>query len=376
MMAGMNRIPRRASDAALGPDPSAPLKPPSLAGTEQVVRAGTPLSGAAAAGRRRAAAWRRELQQAVRSPAELARRLQIPLEALAGSAADRFPVLVPESFLARIVPGDPADPLLLQVLARPAELDPQPGFVADPVGDRAAQRQPGLLHKYASRVLLMASSSCAVHCRYCFRRNYPYADEPRSDADWEPALEAIAADPSLHEVILSGGDPLTLSDARLRRLARRLAAVPSLRRLRVHTRLPVVIPSRVTGELLDWLTGTRLAPVLVIHANHARELDAAVARGLQRLRRAGVMLLNQAVLLRGVNDDVAALVALSERLADVGVAPYYLHQLDRVAGGGAFETSREEGRRLVAELRTRLPGYLVPRYVEEVAGAPAKVPLD
>jgi EF-P beta-lysylation protein EpmB len=272
-------------------------------------------------------------------------------------------------------PADPRDPLLLQTLAQGAEVAVQPGFSEDPVGDRQAARAPGLLHKYASRVLLMVSGVCAVHCRYCFRRAYPYDEAPRTDEQWDAAIDVLAGDPTIAEVIYSGGDPLTLGDARLARLTARLEAIPTLRRLRVHTRLPVVIPSRVTDDLLDWLGGTRLAATLVIHANHAQELDGEVAEALGRLRRAGVTLLNQAVLLRGVNDSVDALAALSERLGDLGVIPYYLHQLDRVRGAAHFEVSLAEGRQIVEQLRRRLPGYLVPRYVRERPGDASKEPI-
>jgi EF-P beta-lysylation protein EpmB len=234
---------------------------------------------------------------------------------------------------------------------------------------------PGLIHKYAGRALMIVTGACAVHCRYCFRRHYPYDQTPPSDAAWREALAAIEADASIEEVILSGGDPLTVPDARLADLAERLAAIPHLKRLRLHTRLPVMIPSRATDELTAWLAGSRLTPIVVIHANHARELDAEVAEGVGRLRRAGVMVLNQAVLLRGVNDSAEAQCDLSLRLIELGVVPYYLHQLDRVRGAAHFEVSIQRGREIVAELRRRLPGYAVPQYVQELPGAPHKASL-
>ncbi|MBX3425719.1 MAG: EF-P beta-lysylation protein EpmB [Pirellulales bacterium] len=322
-------------------------------------------------------AWQAELRAAVRDAAELCRRLDLPVELVAGTAAAaaQFPTFVPPAYLARIQRGDPADPLLRQVLPVAAESTAVPGFTADPVADGAAREAPGLLHKYSGRALLVATGACAVHCRYCFRRHYPYEETPHADAAWNPALDAIAADPLLHEVILSGGDPLMLVDGRLARLVERIAAIPHVARLRVHTRLPIMIPARVTDDLLEWLCGSRLTPIMAIHANHARELDAETAAALDRLRRAGVMLLNQAVLLAGVNDSVEALAELSERLVAVGVAPYYLHQLDRVQGATRFEVPETSGRELVAELARRLPGYMVPRYVREVPGAPAKLPV-
>lgn len=284
-------------------------------------------------------------------------------------------MLVPRPYAARMRPGDPEDPLLRQVLPRQEELRPAAGYVHDAVGDAAAERSPGLLRKYHGRALLIANGACAVHCRYCFRRHFDYARTPKGAAAWGRALEQIAADESIEEVILSGGDPLTLVDETLATLAHRLADIPHLRRLRVHTRLPVMVPERVDGPLVAWLTGTRLTPVVVLHANHANELDEHVAGACARLAAHGVMLLNQAVLLRGVNDSAGALEALSRRLADCRVAPYYLHQLDRVAGAGHFDVPIAAGRRIMDELHRRLPGYLTPRYVQEVAGRDGKIPL-
>jgi EF-P beta-lysylation protein EpmB len=271
--------------------------------------------------------------------------------------------------------GQVADPLLRQVLPLAEELQDSACFENDAVGDLQAQRAPGLFQKYARRALLITTGACAVHCRYCFRRHFPYDEAPRSLRDWEPALEAIAADETLDEVILSGGDPLTLVDAHLAALAGRLAEIPHLARLRVHTRLPILIPERVTGELLDWLCGSRLAPIMVVHANHPQEIDSAVETALCRLVDAGVPVLNQAVLLRGVNDDADTLAELATRLVNLRVMPYYLHQLDRVRGAAHFETSVEQGRELMRELRRRLPGYAVPQYVQEIAGEASKTPL-
>jgi EF-P beta-lysylation protein EpmB len=272
-------------------------------------------------------------------------------------------------------PGDVNDPLLRQVLPVADETADVPGFTVDPVDDAAAIRQSGLLHKYHGRVLLVTTGTCAVHCRYCFRRHFPYEESPRSLADWQPALDEIAADQSVHEVILSGGDPLTLVDRALGELIVALAAIPDLKRLRIHTRLPIVIPERVTDGLVEILRGTHLTPIVVVHANHAQELDASVAAALARLSDAGVVLLNQAVLLGGVNDTFEAQATLCERLINLRVLPYYLHQLDRVAGAAHFDVPVEVGRQIVEQLRARLPGYAVPRYVQEVAGAGSKVEL-
>ncbi|MBN2887426.1 MAG: EF-P beta-lysylation protein EpmB [Chromatiaceae bacterium] len=283
-----------------------------------------------------------------------------------------FRLRVPRGFAALMRPRDPDDPLLRQVLPLGAEAREVAGFVTDPVDDAGAARGHGLLGKYQGRALLITTGACAIHCRYCFRRHYPYGHEARPEA----ALEAIETDTRLTEVILSGGDPLMLDDARLGALIARLAKMAHLRRLRIHSRLPVVLPERVTPELIARLAGTRLKPVLVIHANHANELSAASAAALAELRRAGVTLLNQSVLLRGVNDGVEALHALSERLFTCGVLPYYLHQLDPVRGAAHFEVGDEEARALIRALRAQLPGYLVPRLVRERPGAPFKLPLD
>jgi EF-P beta-lysylation protein EpmB len=263
---------------------------------------------------------------------------------------------------------DPADPLLRQVLPLGEEVVPQAGFVADPVGDDSAKLSAGLLQKYQSRALLITTGACAVHCRYCFRRHFPYSESPRSPADWQPALDRIAADPAIDEVLLSGGDPLTLVDAQLAELARRIADIPHVQRLRIHTRLPIVIPQRVTEELIGWLRGTRLAPIVVVHANHPQEIDEVAAAALSRLVDRGIPVLNQAVLLRGVNDNAEALIGLSRRLVRLRVMPYYLHQLDRVAGAAHFEVPIARGLELIELLRRALPGYAVPRYVQEIAG--------
>jgi EF-P beta-lysylation protein EpmB len=326
--------------------------------------------------------WQSELRQAVRSAAELCLRLELPqewaptLNSAAAAGAEDFPVFVPPSYLARIRRGDSDDPLLRQVLPVDAESDVAEGFSRDPVGDAAATLGPGVLQKYAGRALLITTGACAVHCRYCFRRHFPYEEPPHSEAAWDQALATVAGDKTIHEVILSGGDPLMLVDSRLASLVEKVAAIPHVTRLRIHTRLPIMIPSRVTDELIAWLTSSRLTPVMVIHANHAQELDDEVAGAMARLHQAGVMLLNQAVLLRGVNDTVDAQAALSERLIAIGVVPYYLHQLDRVAGAAHFEVPIAEGKRIVATLRARLPGYTVPRYVQEVAGEVSKIIVE
>lgn len=315
--------------------------------------------------------------RAITDPAELLRLLELDPALLpaAERAAARFGLRVPHAWLARIRHGDPGDPLLRQVLPLAAELDDTPGCAADPVGDAAARVAPGLLHKYAGRALLLATGACGVHCRYCFRREYPYADTGASPAEWAEAFAHLRADPSIHELILSGGDPLTLSNRRLGTLLAEAGALPQLVRLRIHTRQPVVEPARIDDGLVALLAGCRLPVALVLHVNHPHEIDAAVRTACARLKAAGVTLLNQSVLLAGVNDDAAVLASLSETLYAAGVLPYYLHLLDRVRGAAHFEVSASRALAMMETLRATLPGYLVPRLVREEAGRAAKTPV-
>lgn len=322
-----------------------------------------------------APAWRRELAAAVTDPRALLALLGLPDEPGARTGAALFGLRVPRGFIARMRPGDRSDPLLLQVLPVAQEAETVAGFCADPLGEAAAMATPGLLHKYAGRVLLTLTGACGVHCRYCFRRHFPYADANPAGSQWEQARAYIAAHTDIHEVILSGGDPLSLGDARLAALATELAALAHVQRLRIHSRLPVVLPERITDDLLAWLGNSRLRPVLVIHANHPNEIDTQVATALRRVVAAGIPLLNQSVLLRGINDDLETLCALSETLFEAGALPYYLHQLDPVQGAAHFAVGDDLARELLTGLRARLPGYLVPRLVREQAGAPGKTPL-
>lgn len=318
--------------------------------------------------------WKDELARAFRDVPDLLRFLGLKPADIPGldQAPTGFRFLVPRNFAARMKPGEPADPLLRQVLPSMAEHASTQGFDLDPVGDGAATRAPGLVQKYAHRALLMAHGACAVHCRYCFRRHYPYADLGASGPRLATALGVIATDATLSEVILSGGDPLLLDDHPLGTLLERLDAIPHLRRVRIHSRLPVVLPERVTEGLCRTLSGLRLNPVIVIHANHPRELGTATASALRRLRATGTTLLNQSVLLRGVNDRAGTLADLSERLFAQGVLPYYLHQLDPVQGAAHFQVPDAEALALLEDLGSSLPGYLVPRLVREVPGEPAK----
>lgn len=321
--------------------------------------------------------WQASLKAAIRDPKELCRQLELSTK-LCGQAklpADSFPLLAPREYVARIRQGDLADPLLRQIMPLAEEKDEVSGFTTDPVRDSQATLTPGMLQKYAGRVLLITTGACAVHCRYCFRRHFPYSEAPKGVAAWASAIDAIRKDTSLREVILSGGDPLTLVDSTLSQLAEQLAAVPHLTRLRIHTRLPIMIPQRVNDELLAWLTNSRLTPYMVVHANHAQEIDGAVADSLGRLVDAGIPVMNQAALLRGVNDTADAQAELCERLINLRVLPYYLNQLDRVAGAAHFEVPIETGRKIIEELHRCLPGYAVPRYVQDREGGTHKFVL-
>jgi EF-P beta-lysylation protein EpmB len=296
--------------------------------------------------------------------------VELPAGTLDALATPDFPLLVPRGFVARMRKRDPHDPLLLQVLPRALEAEAVPGFTTDPVREQGLA-DGGVIEKYPGRALLIASGACPIHCRYCFRRAFPYAEQLAARGGWDAAVDALRGRPDVREAILSGGDPLSLSNRRLGELVTKIEAT-SIRTLRIHTRFPVVVPERVDAGLLDLLGSTRLDTVVVVHCNHANELDDGVARALHSLRPRVGALLNQSVLLRGVNDSVEALAALSERLFECGVLPYYLHLLDAVAGAAHFDVDADVGRELVAHLRARLPGYLVPRLVRETPGELSK----
>jgi len=321
--------------------------------------------------------WKRAWRDAVRDPGELLALLGLERlgAGLSADAMQQFPLRVPRGYVARMRHGDPADPLLRQVLPILDEERVVPGFALDAVGDAAARAAHGVLRKYRGRALLVATGSCAINCRYCFRRHFPYAQETAAANQWHDAIAAITGDPAIEEVILSGGDPLSLSTAKLGELTAALSGIGHLRRFRIHTRLPIVLPERVDEGLLAWVGALPWPVTVVVHANHANEFDPAVDAALAALRGAGATLLNQAVLLRGVNDSVEALAALCERGFAAGVLPYYLHQLDRVAGTAHFEVDDASARALHAALAARLSGYLVPRLVREVPGDSGKRPL-
>jgi EF-P beta-lysylation protein EpmB len=313
----------------------------------------------------------------VKRPAELLALLDLDpaLPALDFARLRDFPLRVPRGFVARMRRRDPLDPLFLQVWPRVEEGYSAPGYLRDPVGDLTALKPGGLIHKYAGRALVIATSACAVHCRYCFRRHFPYSEALGWRGSWDGLLTQIGRDPEIHEVILSGGDPLSLADDKLADLVRQLSGLPQVTRLRIHSRTPVVSPERINEALIDWMRPARLQTVMVIHANHPNEIDDSVAAAMTRLHGAGIRLLNQSVLLRGINDDAATLAALSERLFACHVFPYYLHALDLVEGAAHFAVGTQTAIEIMRSLNRLLPGYLMPRLVREIAGAPGKVAI-
>lgn len=322
--------------------------------------------------------WQAILREAVTAPEELCRLLQLPSHVAeeAVVAADAFPMCVPQPFLARMKPGDPADPLLRQVLPIRDEVASQEGFTEDPLGEQPLASSNGVLQKYQRRLLILSADACAVHCRFCFRRHFAVPIGPAASREIVNAwLAEINRDPTINEVILSGGDPLMLDDAQLLDCLQKIAQVSHVQRVRVHTRMPIVIPQRVTEALAAHLSNLAMPVYFVLHCNHARELDADVRSAIRRLRASGATLLAQTVLLRGVNDDIQSLLELFQTLVNEQVMPYYLHQLDRVAGAAHFEVPVERGQMLVQELRDRLPGYAVPKYVRETPGGTCKSPL-
>ncbi len=322
--------------------------------------------------------WRRALAEAFTSLPELLFELGLEHRLLPApdSVLTAFPLRVPRGFVARMTPGDPNDPLLLQILPRAEETQQIPGFIPDPVGDLASVRVPGLLQKYQGRALVISTGACAVHCRYCFRRNFPYSEHICSPASIDSMASEIEQDLSVTEIILSGGDPLSLGNSRLTRLIQRFDAIRHVRRIRLHTRMPIVLPERIDAALLKLLSNLKSRLTVVIHANHPRELDDSVIRSLAWLRDTGAILLNQSVLLRNVNDDTTVLAQLSETLFDAGVLPYYLHQLDPVAGAAHFSVSDRRAIEISTALTTHLPGYLVPRLVRELPGMNSKTRLE
>lgn len=322
--------------------------------------------------------WQQILADLLTDPKELLNFLQLDSAELNFDprVIDSFPLKVPRPYLNRMEKRNWNDPLLRQVLPLDRELPiPNDGSKWDPLEENSSNCLPGLLHKYHGRVLLTVAPHCAIHCRYCFRRHFDYQSNTPGRRSWEKVITYIRENAEITEVIYSGGDPLAANDRQLAWLTSQLASIPHLRTLRIHTRMPIVIPQRVTDALIAWLTSSRLKPVVVLHVNHANELDTGVASCLDKLATNGVTLLNQSVLLAGVNDNLNALTRLSETLFEMNVLPYYLHLLDPVSGVLHFDVPDARGIELIAQMRDRLPGYLVPRLVREHAGAGSKITL-
>lgn len=322
--------------------------------------------------------WREDLRSAFGSVQELLAALELDSRDLgADEGSMDFPLRVPRSFVRRMKKGDPNDPLLRQVLPTLLEKEPHsPGYSRDPLAELSHRPAAGIVEKYAGRVLMITTGACAVHCRYCFRRHYPYGDDLLGRNEWEKSLDWIRQRKTIREIIFSGGDPLSLEDSKLGTLADRLNAIPHVKTLRIHTRQPIVLPSRVNDSLKEWMSRLRLNIVMVLHVNHPQELEADdVREALRHLREGPGVLLNQSVLLRGVNDDPAILQGLSEALFENGVLPYYVHTLDKVEGAAHFALADDRARAIVDDLRHRLPGYLVPRLVQDIPGQLSKIPL-
>ncbi|PCI67755.1 MAG: EF-P beta-lysylation protein EpmB [Piscirickettsiaceae bacterium] len=318
--------------------------------------------------------WQQELASAFTTLEALLTYLELNIDDLTDfdRAHQLFPLLVTKSFASRIKKNDPADPLLKQVLPIPSELNLNRLYTKDPVGDDNATVLPGLIHKYHGRVLMIVTGACAIHCRYCFRRSFPYTDNSAHSSQLQKTIEYLQQNKDIDEVILSGGDPLTLNDQRLSKIINAIESVKHIKRLRIHTRLPIVLPSRVTDGLIKALTNSRLKLVLVLHINHPNEIIKPVREAINTLKNNRITLLNQSVLLKGVNDDANTLVDLSHQLFDNNIQPYYLHLLDKVEGAMHFDISREDARALYKKVQQKLPGYLVPKLVSEIPGEASK----
>lgn len=321
--------------------------------------------------------WRTAIRRTIRDTESLSRALgRTKADIGADDAAHRsFATLVPPAWLDKIDVNDPNDPLLRQVLPIATENEVVSGFIDDPVGDRAARRNGGVLHKYHGRALLVTTGACAINCRYCFRRHFPYSEHLASRGRWKAACAYLKDHPDVTELILSGGDPLMLSTDLLQDLTDQLQSLPHIQTLRVHTRMPVVMPERIDDDLVRWLSRWPGRLVVVIHCNHPNELGPDVASALERLVSSGARLFNQSVLLKGINDRWQVLAKLSQQLFDLQVQPYYLHQLDRTAGTAHFEVDQENAKSIVRQLMAHLPGYLVPKLVQEKAGGEYKQPV-
>lgn len=322
--------------------------------------------------------WQSQLSDLITDPLELLETLKLsPDQLLSGAilASEQFKLRVPRAFVGKMKVGDPLDPLLLQVLPHHLELEEHAGYVTDPLDEEAANHLPGVLHKYQSRFLLTLTGACAVHCRYCFRRHFPYQENLPKNDDWLNIKEYLNQQKKINEVILSGGDPLTLSNRKLALWIERLESIEHIKILRIHSRVPVVIPNRIDDELVSLLKNSRLRIILVIHSNHAAELDDFTCLKLSQLVEQNILVFNQAVLLKNVNDSAETLINLSHRLFEARILPYYLHVLDKVKGAHHFDLNSEKIDEIYQDVLAGLPGYLVPKLVREIAGEKNKTPL-
>lgn len=322
--------------------------------------------------------WKNSLKNSITSLNELSELLNIERQHINAdeNATTNFPLRVSREYISRIDSANPNDPLLLQILPQAQELNNAPNYYHDPVGDLAANPLPGLLHKYHGRVLLITSGGCAINCRYCFRRHFSYADNIPGKQGWSAILNYIAADSTIEEVIFSGGDPLIINDKELQVLIEDLENIAHVSRIRIHTRLPIIIPSRITPNLVSILANTRLDSSIVIHCNHPNEIDTSVSQALKLFQSTKTALLNQSVLLKNINNHAETLIQLNKKLFSCGVLPYYLHILDKVSGAQHFDVNEKEALELMQQLRIKLPGYLVPKLVREDSGAPYKTAIS
>ncbi|ANH11763.1 TPA: EF-P beta-lysylation protein EpmB [Legionella pneumophila] len=318
--------------------------------------------------------WQKILAQGFTSTTDLLDFLELPRSEGNLFAEKQFPSRIPLGFAKRMQKGNPKDPLLLQVLAKEDELTEADDYVIDPLSESNTLIK-GMLHKYHGRVLLTLTGVCAVNCRYCFRRHFPYQANNPGRRGWKEVCAYIANDPSITEVILSGGDPLLAANLVLEELLQSLEEISHVHTLRIHTRIPIVLPERIDKGLLDLLTNTRFKKVIVVHCNHPQELDESVLRACSDLKKAACYLLNQSVLLAGVNDDAGILSRLSHALFDYGIMPYYLHLLDKVKGSAHFDMPLPRAQSIYHQLQSLVPGYLLPRLVREEPGRSSKTML-
>jgi EF-P beta-lysylation protein EpmB len=318
--------------------------------------------------------WKAELSNCIRSIDQLLQLLGLNSKDIAASpiASQDFPIKVPQHYAQLMEYGNPQDPLLKQVLPIEAELYQDPNFTTDPVNESEYNPVPGIVHKYRNRVLMIISPNCAINCRYCFRRHFPYQENRQSKQQWLQALDYLRIRPEINEVIYSGGDPLAANDNFLGWLTEQIESIKHIKRLRIHSRLPVVIPTRVDSQLLDWLGNTRLKPTMVLHINHANEIDSKLCQAVDQLKAIDITILNQSVLLKGVNDSSEQLIALSEKLFDAGIMPYYLHMLDPVQGASHFDLPEDQALKIFSKMQAELPGFLMPKLVQERAGETSK----